>query len=239
MLLWYIAAFCAFFIKGLCGFANTLVFTSILSFGAANLEITPVELLLGYPSNLLLAWRGRKLLQPRRMAPVAALVLAGNAVGALLLKNLNARPVRAVCGVAIMLTGVQMLLRERSGSKREDPPAVGAAMGLAAGVLSGLFGIGAMLAAYVSRRTDSNEAFKANLSALFAVENTFRVVLYLVLGIITLSSAKSALLLLPAALLGLFCGLQGAKKLNETHARYAVLALLIVSGAVLTAKAIF
>ena len=116
---------------------------------------------------------------------------------------------------------------------------MGAAMGLAAGVLSGLFGIGAMLAAYVSRRTDSNEAFKANLSALFAVENTFRVVLYLVLGIITLSSAKSALLLLPAALLGLFCGLQGAKKLNETHARYAVLALLIVSGAVLTAKAIF
>lgn len=239
MLLWFAAAFCAFFIKGLCGFANTLVFTSVLSFGAANLEITPVELLLGYPSNLILAWRGRAHLQARRMLPVAVLVLMGNAVGALLLKNLDARPVRAVCGLAIVFTGVQMLLRERRKTSRPEPPAAGALMGLAAGILSGLFGIGAMLAAYVSRRTDSAEAFKANLSALFLVENTFRVILYTILGIITLSSAKNALLLLPAALLGLFCGLMGAKKLNETHARYAVLALLILSGAVLTVRAIF
>ena len=39
MYLWIIAAFMAYFIKGLCGFANTLVFTSILSFGAANANI--------------------------------------------------------------------------------------------------------------------------------------------------------------------------------------------------------
>ena len=32
MILWIIAAICAFFIKGLCGFANTLVFTSILKY---------------------------------------------------------------------------------------------------------------------------------------------------------------------------------------------------------------
>ena len=43
MVLWMVAAFCAFFVKGVCGFANTLVFTSILSFGTANIEITPKE----------------------------------------------------------------------------------------------------------------------------------------------------------------------------------------------------
>ena len=36
MYLWIIAAFIAYFIKGLCGFANTLVLTTILSFGASN-----------------------------------------------------------------------------------------------------------------------------------------------------------------------------------------------------------
>ena len=46
MLLWFIASFIAFFVKGVCGFANTLVFTSMLSFGTANIEITPVDLLL-------------------------------------------------------------------------------------------------------------------------------------------------------------------------------------------------
>ena len=40
-MLWIIATFAAFFIKGLCGFANTLVFTSIMGFGAANVDIAP------------------------------------------------------------------------------------------------------------------------------------------------------------------------------------------------------
>ncbi len=44
--LWILAAAAAYFIKGLCGFANTLVFTSILSFGASNASISPVDLLL-------------------------------------------------------------------------------------------------------------------------------------------------------------------------------------------------
>ena len=57
MYLWIIAAFIAYFIKGLCGFANTLVLTTILSFGASNADISPVDLLLGYPMNLILTWK--------------------------------------------------------------------------------------------------------------------------------------------------------------------------------------
>lgn len=34
--LWILATLSAFFVKGLCGFANTLVFTSILGFGSSN-----------------------------------------------------------------------------------------------------------------------------------------------------------------------------------------------------------
>ena len=57
MIYWILATLTAFFIKGLCGFANTLVFTSILSFGIVNANISPVELLIGYPSNLILVWK--------------------------------------------------------------------------------------------------------------------------------------------------------------------------------------
>ena len=56
--LWIIAAVAAFFVKGLCGFANTLVFTSVMGFGSDNVSISPVELVLGLPTNLILAWRG-------------------------------------------------------------------------------------------------------------------------------------------------------------------------------------
>ena len=58
--LWMIAAMIAYFIKGLCGVANTLVFPSILSFGVSNANISPIDLLLGYPANLILTWKNRK-----------------------------------------------------------------------------------------------------------------------------------------------------------------------------------
>ena len=57
MIYWIIATLAAFYIKGLCGFANTLVFTSILSFGVANINISPVELILGYPTNMTISWK--------------------------------------------------------------------------------------------------------------------------------------------------------------------------------------
>ncbi len=55
-----LAAACAYFIKGLCGFANTLVFTSILGFSKTNIEISPVELVLSYPSNIILVLKNEK-----------------------------------------------------------------------------------------------------------------------------------------------------------------------------------
>ena len=100
MYLWIIAAFTAYFIKGLCGFANTLVFTSILSFGAANANISPVELLIGYPTNFILTWKNRKSLDYKVYLPLAALVLAGCIPGALLLKNADVSDIWQ-CGSAL------------------------------------------------------------------------------------------------------------------------------------------
>ena len=82
MILWFIAAFTAYFVKGLCGFANTLVFTTILSFGATNASISPVDLLLGYLANLILTWKNRKSLEAKVWLPLAALVLVGSIPGA-------------------------------------------------------------------------------------------------------------------------------------------------------------
>ena len=83
---WNLAALTAFFVKGLCGFANTLVFTTVVSFSpAVNRNISPVELLLGYPTNLILAWRERRAIRWRVCLPLAGLVIAGSIPGALLL----------------------------------------------------------------------------------------------------------------------------------------------------------
>ena len=230
MLLWIIATLVAFFVKGLCGFANTLVFTSIMGFGANNVAISPVELMLGYPANFILTLKNRKKLNPKVFIPLAIMVLAGSVPGAFLLKNVNATYIKIVFGVVIVLLGIEMLLREYGSIKFKESKIALVIIGLLSGVLCGLFGVGALLAAYVGRVTETTDGFKANMSAVFIVENTFRLILYSVMGIITLEGLKQALILMPVVIGGLLLGMWSGKVLNERIVKRLVIALLIVSG---------
>ena len=237
MALWMLAAAAAYFVKGLCGFANTLVFTSILSFGSAtNANISPVDLLVGYPTNVILTWKNRKKLNARVWLPLAALVLAGSVPGALLLKHVDARAIKVVFGAVIVLLGAEMLLRERQKGKLRSSKLLLVLIGVLAGVLCGLFGVGALLAAYVSRVTEDGGSFKANISAVFIVDNTFRIVLYSVLGLLTFDTLKTALLLLPFALAGLFLGMKCSSRMNESLVKKITSILLVLSGISLILK---
>ena len=236
MILWCIAAFTAYFVKGLCGFANTLVFTTILSFGTTNASISPVDLLLGYPANLILTWKNRKSLDPKVFLPLAILVLAGSVPGALMLKNVDARSIKLVFGVVVIALGMEMFSRERSKKHVRSSELVLAIIGVTAGMLCGLFGVGALLAAYVSRVTENDGSFKANISAVFIADNTFRIILYKTLGLLTLGTIKSVLLLIPFALLGLFTGMKCCGHMNESSIRKITTVLLVLSGISLVLK---
>ncbi len=231
MLLWITATFTAFFVKGLCGFANTLVFTSLMSFATGNASISPVELLLGYPSNLILIWKNRKQLNRRIWLPLSVLVLAGSIPGALLLKHTDSRLIKIIFGSAVILIALEMLLRNylRLKGCRLFLPVIG----VLSGVLCGLYGIGALLAAYVGRVTETGSEFKANLSAVFIVENTIRIFVYAALGLMSPASLMRAAFLSPVMLLGLLAGMKSAGVLSDSIVKTIVILLLIVSGTVL------
>lgn len=232
MIVWILAAFAAFFVKGLCGFANTLVFTSALSFTANNVSITPVELLLGYPTNLIMVWRERKNVKWGICLPLAALVLLGSIPGMFLLKNADSQAIKIAFGAVVMLVGAEMLLRELGKLRRaKQSRVVMGVIGVASGVLCGLYGVGALLAAYVSRAAGSSGEFKANICFVFAVENTFRVIVYSILGIINFAALKTAAILVPFMLIGLFLGIKSSGRLDEKKVKLLVIVLLIVSGA--------
>lgn len=197
MSLWFIAAAVAYFIKGMCGFANTLVFTSILSFGTANSNISPIDLLL---------------------------------------KHVDAAAIKVVFGVVVIVLGAEMLLRECRASKSESSKFILAVIGVLSGMLCGLFGVGALLAAYVGRVTEDSESFKANISAVFIVDNTFRVILYSCLHLLTLQTIKMSLLLIPFALGGLIAGIKCSQKLDDKLVRKCTVILLVISGVSLILK---
>lgn len=233
MIWWIGAALCAFFIKGLCGFANTLIFSTILSFGNNNINISPVELILGYPTNLIMAWKGRKSVNWKVWVPLALFVLAGDIPGILLLKNVDSHIIKIFFGFVIICIGVEMFLRESRIKKRNESKLVLGAIGIISGLLSGLYGIGALMAAYVSRVTDNSSSFKGNICMVFIVENTFRIFIYAFMGIITADIMKQAVILFPAMLLGLFAGIKSSEILNEKIVKKIVIIMLILSGVVL------
>lgn len=236
MEVWIVATIVAFYIKGLCGFANTLVFTSILGYSSNNVNISPVELVLGCPTNVILAWKHRKELEKKVYLPLSILVLLGSFPGAFLLKNVNASAIKVVFGVVVVLIAIEMIVREYSKKEVKESKILLLLIGIVSGVLCGMFGIGALLAAYVGRVSETSTHFKANISLVFMVENTFRLILYTSLGVITLETLKQSVILMPFMLLALLAGIKSSQIINEKYAKQLVMILLIISGIVLIIK---
>lgn len=71
---------------------------------------------------------------------------------------------------------------------------------------------------------------------MFIVDNTFRIVLYSALGLLTLDTVKSVLLLIPFALLGLYAGIKCSSRMDEKLVRKITSVLLVLSGISLILK---
>ena len=102
MFWWIVATFAAFFVKGLCGFTNGLVFTTILSFTTDNVNISPVSLVIGYPTNFIMAWKNRKSINWKMCAALTTLVILGNIPGAFFLKNADSGFIKVILGFIII-----------------------------------------------------------------------------------------------------------------------------------------
>ena len=163
--LWVLAAFLAFFVKGVCGFANTLVFTTVLNFGTSNVNISPVDLTLTYPANILMTVKERRSLKWNICVPMAIIVVLGSIPGMLILKNADVTFVKILFGIATVLVALEILFRSKAKKDKNGSSKIfGLGIGILSGILCGLYGVGALLGAYISRETDNISEFKANFS---------------------------------------------------------------------------
>lgn len=131
--LWLVTLF-AFFIKGLCGFANSLVFTNLLSFRESIVNVSPITLVLNFPTNLIMVWNGRKSLNWRICGPLCLMVLAGIIPGTFIFTNTDTRLLEGIFGIVVVLIALEMLLRKQ---KVRQPGQKGSWKLSLLGVLSG------------------------------------------------------------------------------------------------------
>lgn len=104
-------------------------------------------------------------------------------------------------------------------------------MGILSGMVCGMFGIGAFLAAYLMGRAEEPEAVKGNLCMVFLVENTFRIWMYGTAGILPFSLIRQSLYLYGFMLAGLAVGLLLSGRINQRTARRVTGWMIVASGA--------
>lgn len=126
-----------------------------------------------------------------------------------------------------------MVLRDFQKQKLKQSSLILGIIGVLSGLLCGLYGIGALLGAYINRVTTDSHSFKANLCFVFLIENTIRIILYTLSGIISLHTLWQAVPLFPFMFLGLFLGIQSSKIIDDKVVKKLVLVLLLFSGAAL------
>lgn len=226
----YFASFLAYFVKGICGFANTLVFQSLMSYQMNSVQITPLDLLVGYPSNFLLAFTHRKHIDLKIVFFFTLCVFIGILPSIFLLKNIDARFLKIGFGILMIYLGVTMLSNHQQKSSSRAKNII---MSLLSGCITGLFGVGALLGVFVQQQSKNAQAFKANLCSIFFFENTFRIILYSLTGILHLALFKQAIFLLPFSLLGLYSGVIVSHYFKEKTSRKIILSMIIISGIVL------
>ena len=221
MVLWIAAALIAGFIKGLCGVGDAPVFSSIMSFAANNIDISPVSVIPSLPTNFFIAWKNRKSLKKKIWMPMALLLIAGTIPGTFVLKNADTGRLKLFFGFFIIFVGALMLYNELSSRKIKPSKW----LLLAVGVISGV-----MLVVYITMTTDDMSSFKGNICAIFAAENFVRLIMYLIHGMFTPSVLTHAALITPVQFAGVFLGLKAATFLDERRAKLIVMSVLIFSG---------
>lgn len=233
----FISTLLAYFIKGITGFGNTLVMGSLFSFVVSNKLTTPVDLIFGIPTNTYIVWRERKNISLKVVIPLSFMLLVGIIPGTFLLKVGNDRLLKSILGIVVVGMAFEMLTRKPTENKtKKNNHIFLVIIGIISGILAGLYGIGALLVAYISRTTDNKSEFRANICCVFLVDNIFRFFLYLYTGILNKEIFLLTLLLSPAVFIGMMIGVKVDSKMKEETVKKAVIALLIISGTVLLLK---
>ena len=231
----WLATLCAFFVKGLCGFANSLVFTTLMSFRSSIIDISPIILLLNFPTNLIMVWNGRRAVNPKICVPLCIMVLAGIIPGTFIFTNTDTRLLEGIFGIVVVLIALEMLLRKQKIRPAGRKPGWKLSLlGVLSGFVCGFCNTGVLVGTYLTKVTDSTQAFKANACVVYFMTDCVKILMFIWLSVMNLDILWQTLTLFPIAMAGLWLGMKSSKIMNEAVARKVVLIMLVISGLALT-----
>jgi uncharacterized membrane protein YfcA len=232
--LFLLATFVGALVAGLSGFAFGLVVSAIWLYLLTPLQTATLIIAFGLFVQGYSVWKLRGALDWRRLWPFVAGAALGVPVGVGFLTWANPAHVRMGVGAFLVLYSLYALLRPAIPVVKAGGAAADAGVGLLNGVLGGITGLaGILVTIWCGLRGWPKDAQRTVFQPVAVATFAMSALWIGVRGAITAEVIKLFLIGLPVLLAGTWLGLKLYGRLDEATFRRIVLALLLVSGALL------
>lgn len=228
----------AYVIFGITGFGAGLIAAPVLAQLMPVADIVPMLALLDGAAALTNGVKLNDKIARNEMKWLVPLLICGSLVGGTLLLVVPPRPMMLALGLFVTGYALYSLFRPRISGRLGDGWVI--PFGTIGGVLSAMFGSGGFVyAIYLSHRLDDKDAVRATVSALIVLAAFTRIIIFALAGVYTaLVLPLTALVLLPAMLIGLFVGHHATLRMSHEQFIRLLNGLLIVAGATLVLRAL-
>lgn len=227
----------AYVVRGLTGFGSALIAVPLLVQFLPLQFVVPFMMALDFVASFMLGGSQRKHIVWGELKWLLPASMAGAVLGLYLLLRLPHDFLLLGLGVLVMAFGLRNVLNlhgDKPISRWWALPA-----GLIGGSVSAMFGTGGPpYVIYLSHRLRDKSLLRATFSGLFVIDGGFRLVVFLVTGLLLQPNMLTAwLVALPLAALGLYIGHKAHLGISNAQMLRLVGVLLLISGASLVWKA--
>ena len=215
-------------IQGITGFAGTVLAMpfSILLIGINTAK--PVLNILTIIACIAIVIKSYKDIVWNEFFKMVAIMLIGVFIGEYIYNAFPLDKLLTIYAIFIILIALKGLLVKKELNLSEFNLII---IILAAGIIHGMFiSGGPLLIIYAVKRLKDKEKFRATLSPIWIVLNTYILIKQIFTGVITISIMKAVLWAIPALLVGVVLGNRLAKKMSQEAFLKLSYVLLLISG---------
>jgi len=228
------ATFLGAVVSGVAGFGMGVVFAGVWAHILTPIQTATLIVGYGLVTQSYGIWKLWHALSWRRLAPFLIGGTVGAPIGALLLTYVDPTYLTPAVGVLLVLYSIYGLARPEI-----EPVKVGLTADAGIGVINGLLGgltglVGIIVTIWCQLRGWPKDEQRAVFQPVMVAASALTAVSLSIAGVVTAETIKLYLLGLPLLLAGLWIGFKLYGKLNDALFRRVLLALLLVSGLVLS-----
>lgn len=237
----YLAAFFillfAYFLRGITGFGSGLIAIPLLAHILPLTFVVPMVLVLDFVASIVLSSHMHLQVRWDEIRSLIPTSIVGILAGSVMLVSLPREPLLVSLGLFVIFFGLRYVFNVHS----ENPISRWWSIptGLSGGLIGALFGTGGPpYVVYLSHRLHDKTQLRGTLSGLFLIDGAFRLISFLILGLLLQPEMLSSLLIgFPVTAIGLYLG--NKVHLGITHRQQLAIigSLLLVSGGSLLWKA--